>query len=95
MVYESADTAFIPEPFHELIARPLTSQKQSLPSFSSILSVLSIVFYFAGFLRVELEPLNEQRKRMNALEINEETTSSDVPNQLATETCGKFVVNPV
>ena len=45
----------------------MASQKQSLPSFPSILSVLSIVFYRAGILRVELE-LNEQKKRINALE---------------------------
>ena len=67
----------------------MASQKQSLPSFASILSVLS-VFYCAGFLRVELE-LNEQKKRINALEDNEETTPSDVPNlnQLAKKTRGK------
>ena len=57
----------------------MASQKQSLPSFASILSVLSIVFYCAGFLRVELE-LNEQKKRINALESTEETKPSDVPN---------------
>ena len=68
----------------------MASQKQSLPSFASILSVLSIVFYCAGFLRVELE-LNEQKKRINALENNEETTLSEVPNlnQLAKKTRGK------
>ena len=48
----------------------MASQKQSLPSFASILSVLSIVFYCAGFLRVELLELNEQRKRINDLENN-------------------------
>ena len=57
----------------------MTSQKQSLPSFASILSVLSIVVYCAGFLRVELE-LNQQKRRINALENNKETTPSDVPN---------------
>ena len=31
----------------------MASQKQSLPSFTSILSVLSIVFYCASFLRVK------------------------------------------
>ena len=68
----------------------MASQKQSLPSFTSILSVLSIVFYCAGFLRVELE-LNEQKRRINALENNEETTTSDVPNlnQLTKKTRGK------
>ena len=68
----------------------MASQKQSLPSFTSILSVLSIVFYCAGFLRVELE-LNEQKKRINALENNEETAPSDVPNlnQLTKKTRSK------
>ena len=42
-------------------------QKQSLPSFSSIISVLSIVFYCVGFLRVELE-MNKHKNRINALE---------------------------
>ena len=50
----------------------MVSQKQKLLSFASILSVLSIVFYSAGFLRVELE-LNEQKKRINTLENIEET----------------------
>ena len=65
------------------MTRPLASQKQSLSSFASILSVLSIVFYYSGFLRVELEPVNEQNKRINVLGNNEETTSADGPNQLA------------
>ena len=57
----------------------MATQKQCAPSFATILSVLSIVFYCAGFLRVELE-LNEQKKRINALEIVGETEapSSDV-----------------
>ena len=42
-------------------------QKQTVPSFASLISVLSILFYCAGFLRVELE-LHEQKKRINALE---------------------------
>ena len=50
----------------------MVTQKQNLPSFSGFLSVLSILFYCAGFLRVELE-LNEQKKRINALENNAET----------------------
>ena len=65
------------------MTRPLASQKQRLPSFASILSVLSIVFYYSGFQRVELEPVNEQNKRINVLGNNEETTSADGPNQLA------------
>lgn len=68
----------------------MACQKQSLPSSASILSVLSIVLYCAGFLRVELE-LNEQKKRIKALEHIEETTPSYVPNlnQLAKKTRGK------
>ena len=56
----------------------MTAQKQSLPSFASIITVLSIVFYCAGFLRVELE-LYEHKKRISALENLAETkpTSSD------------------
>ena len=50
-----------------MVLHMMITQKQSLPSFSSFLSVLSIFFYCAGFLRVELE-LNEQKKRINALE---------------------------
>ena len=69
----------------------MTSQRQSLPSFTSILSVLSIVFYCAGLLRVELE-LNEQKKRINALE-NIESKPSDVPNlhKLTKSVAGKFL----
>ena len=42
-------------------------QKQSAPSFALITSVLSIVFYCVGFIRLEVE-LNEQKNRINALE---------------------------
>ena len=49
-------------------------QKQTLPSFSAIISVLSIVFYCVGFIRVELE-MNEQKNRINALENVAETVA--------------------
>ncbi|XP_068755522.1 uncharacterized protein [Montipora capricornis] len=45
----------------------MNSPKQSLPSFASIVSVLSIVFYCAGFLRIEFE-LSEHKKKINAIE---------------------------
>ena len=69
----------------------MVSQKKSLPSFASILSVLSIVFYCAGFLRVEFE-LIEQRKRINALENTQKTKPSEVPNldKLMRNAGGKF-----
>ena len=56
-------------------------QKQSLPSFSSIVSVLSIVFYCVGFIRVELE-MNEQKNRINTLEnvaeVNQKSNDADM-----------------
>ena len=50
----------------------MAGQKQHLPSFATTISVLGILLYCAGFLRVELE-LNKQKKRLNALENNPET----------------------
>ena len=51
----------------------MTAHKQKWPCFAWILSVLSIVCYCAGFLRVELE-LNEQMKRINLLSESVEET---------------------
>ena len=51
----------------------MTAHKQKCPCFTWILSVLSIVFYCAGFLRVELE-LNEQMKTINLLSESVEET---------------------
>ena len=74
----------------------MATQKQCTPSFTTILSVLSIVFYCAGFLRVEVE-LNEQKKRINALENVAETgpPSSEVhPDAIITNISQrKFVFN--
>ena len=50
----------------------MTSQKQHFPSFVTTISALGILLYCVGFLRVELE-LNNQKKRLNALENNPET----------------------
>ena len=69
-------------------------KEQEMPSFLSILSVLSLVFYCAGFLRVELE-LDEQKKRINALESIEESKSRASILDLVTKskeiTPGKFL----
>ena len=73
----------------------MSAQKQSLPSFASTLSVLSIVLYCAGFLRVELE-LNEQKKRIVTLESVAETKpSSHVPDlvKLTKNAQGKFALD--
>ena len=71
----------------------MAAQKQSLPSFASVLSVLSIVFYCAGFLRVELK-LNEQKKRIIDLENNEENKPPGLLNRdkLTKNTHGKFFI---
>ena len=50
----------------------MTTQKQSFPSCASIISFVSIVFYCAGFLRVEFQ-LSEHKMRINALEEVTET----------------------
>ena len=58
----------------------MTAQKHSSPSFASMLSVLSILLYCAGFLRVELE-LKDQKKRINALEnVADPKASSSNPD---------------
>ena len=65
-------------------------QKQSMPSFASIISVLSIVFYCAGFLRVEHE-LHEQKKRINALESLVEAKPPSNDPHIIKNAPGKFV----
>ena len=75
----------------------MATQKQYTPSFATILSVLSIVFYCAGFLRVEVE-LNEQKKRINALENVAETgpPSSELHSDAIITNISqrKFVIQP-
>ena len=65
---------------------------QSLPSFASVISVLSIVFYCVGFIRVELE-LN-QHKRLNSLENFAETKppSNDPDIKFISNAPGKLFV---
>ena len=56
----------------------MVSQK-SRPSFASILTILSIVVYTCGFLRIEVE-FNKQKDKISALEKVMEsmkTSSSD------------------
>ena len=67
-------------------------QKQTLPSFSSIISVLSIVFYCVGFLRVELE-MKEQKNRINALEnVAEAKPKSDDADMKIKNAPGELVL---
>ena len=71
-------------------------QKQSIPSFASVISILSIAFYCAGFLRVELE-LREQKKRINALESVAEATSpsDDADMKIIKNAPGKCVFSKI
>ena len=75
----------------------MATQKQCAPSFATILSVLSIGFYCAGFLRVEVE-LNKQKKRINALENVAETgpPSSELHSDAIITNISqrKFVIQP-
>ena len=71
----------------------MTAQKQRCPSFATIISVLSIILYCGGFLRVELE-MNEQKQRITALErVAESKLRTDEPNLPKTtkNVPGKFV----
>ncbi len=67
-------------------------QKQAMPSFASIISVLSIVIYCAGFLRVELE-LHENKKRINALERVAEAKPPSNDPDIIKNAPGKFVLH--
>ena len=62
------------------IAEIMAVQKQNMSSFASVMSVLSIVFYCAGFIRVELE-LHDHKKRINALESIAETRIKNAPGK--------------
>ena len=67
-------------------------QKKSMPSFASMISVLSIVFYCVGFLKVELE-LHEHKKRINALESIAEAKPTSSDPDLIKNAPGKFVLH--
>ena len=74
------------------IAEIMAIQKQSMPSFSSIISVLSIVFYCVGFLRVEME-LHAQRKKLNGLQsvVEAKLPSNDPDMKIIKNAPGKLV----
>ena len=69
----------------------MAAQKQSLLSFASIISVLSIVLYCVGFIRVEME-LNQHKKRLkdleNVVETNPPSKDSDI--KVINNALGKF-----
>ena len=70
----------------------MAAEKQCMPSFVSILCVVSFMFYCAGFLRVELE-LHEQKKRINALENNAESKLQSSMEQNPVKTQHRFLVS--
>ena len=74
----------------------MTPQKKSLPSFATFISVLSIVLYCAGFLRVQLE-LNEHKDRLNTLENavagNKPPTREPKHAKTTRNVPGKFVIS--
>ncbi len=76
-----------------IVITKMAVQKSSSPSLASIISVLSIVFYCVGFIRVELE-LNEQKNRINALESVAEAKppSADAGIKIFEDASGKFVL---
>ena len=76
------------------ISEIMAFQNQNVPSFASIISVLSIVFYCAGFLRVELE-LHEQNERINSLESVAEAKSlpNDADMKIIKNAPGKCVLS--
>ena len=54
-------------------------QQQSAPSFATMISILSVLFYCVGFFRVQLE-LNEHKQRINVLESIVESTTPPPSN---------------
>ena len=72
----------------------MTVQMQSAPSFASVISVLSIVFYCAAFFQVQLE-LNDQNRRISALEsvaVSSKQPSNDQTIKIIKDAAGKFVI---
>ena len=76
------------------ISEIMAAQKQSMPSLATIISVLSIVFYGAGFLRVELE-MHEQKKRINALESVAEAKAppNNIDMKIIKNAPGKWILS--
>lgn len=70
----------------------MTVQMQSVPSFASIISAVSIVFYCTGFFRVQLE-LNDQNMRISAPErvaASSKPLSNDQNMKLIKDAVGKL-----
>ena len=60
--------------------------QESGPSFASILTILSIVMYTGGFLRIEVE-FNKQKDKINELEEVVESMKTSNSDNIAQ---GKF-----
>jgi len=67
------------KPFWQVSMEKKT-QKQRFPSFATTISVLGIILYSIGFLRVEIE-LSNQKERLFALEKVAERTKPPSSDQ--------------
>ena len=56
--------------------------EKSGPSFASILTIISIVMYAGGFLRIELE-FNKQKDKLNQLESAVESMKTSKGDEIA------------
>ena len=70
----------------------MAAQKQTLPSFAFVISVLSVMLSCVGFIRVELE-MKKQTERISALENAAETKpkSDDADVKIINNAPGKLV----
>ena len=70
--------------------------EKSAPSFASVLTIVSIVMYTGGFVRIELE-FNKQKDKINQLEsvVESMKTSNDdiAQGKLVGETRYKIMSN--
>ena len=60
----------------------MVAQKSGPASFASILTILSIVMYTGGFLRIEVE-FNKQKDKINQLESVVEAMKTSKGNDIA------------
>jgi len=72
-------------------------QMQSAPSYASVMSVLSIVFYCVGFFQVQLV-LNDQNRRISALEsvaVSSKPPSNDQIIKLIKDAAVEFAIGDI
>ena len=72
----------------------MTVEKHSGPSFASVISVLSIVFYCTGFFQVQLE-LKDQNRRIRVLEsvASSKLPPNDQKRKFIKHAAGKLAIS--